>query len=287
MNTEATEDKNTRKIFSMTVFGWLLAIFIYRFFSDSLLHQLQQSALITPEIDNTYWLFHYLQIPEFLTRSSAIPIMFDVVLFGLIITCIFISRFRIFPVLLLILLWTYFIVFNTFAGHHYYYVGFLFIVIPFLARENSNRDLLFNAVRYLFCFFYVSSALYKLFRGSVFNPEQMQSILMNDNASVIYHNPDSFHSDAILYFIQHPSLSQAVFVCAALIELSFFLGFFTKKYDLWFLLGLILFHTGNYFMTGIPFLEQSIIFLVFVPREKFRLLYEGIANRKYQEMKRE
>lgn len=268
MKTELLQEINERKKFSFVVFSWLLVIFIYRFFSDSLLHQLQQPVLITPEIDNTYWLFHYLQVPEWLTQNHGAAMLFDSVLFALIMGCIFYSGIRILPLMLLVLLWTYFIVFNTFAGHHYYYVGFLFVIIPFLAREKKNHDLLFDAVRYLFCFLYTSSGLYKLIRGVPFNPEQMQSILMNDNASEIYHNPESFHSDAILYFIQHPSLSQTIFICAMLIELSFLLGLFTKKYDLWLLLGLTVFHTGNYFMTGIPFLEQSVIFLLFLPREK-------------------
>ncbi len=266
MNTAALTEKNNRQLFAFASFGLLLIIFIYRYFSNSLLHQLQHPVLIFPGIDNTYWLLHYLDIPNYLTRRNAGALAFDVLLFGLILSCIFYSRIRVLPALLLLCLWTYFIVFNTFSGHHYYQVGFLFAAIPFLARDSKNYDFLYAAVRYLFCFLYATSGLYKLFRGALFNPEQMQSILMNDNASSVFHNPDGWHSDLVLYLIGHKDVSQGLFIFATLLELALLAGFFTKKYDGWLLCGLIAFHTGNYLMTGIPFLEQAVIFLVFIPK---------------------
>ena len=269
MNSEATEQNYPRRILSLHVFGWLLVIFCYRFYSNALLHQLHQPVLISPEIDNTYWAFHLLQIPEWVTRHFATA--FDMILVALIIACIFFSRIWVLPLGLAILLWTYYITFNTFAGHHYYQVGFLFMVIPFIAKGEKSFTILFDAVRYYCCFMYTSSGLYKLFRGSVFHGEQMQSILMNDNASAMYSN----HPDSILYLIQHPSLAQALFVCAAFIQLAMLLGFFTKKFDLWLLGGLVLFHISNYFLLGIPFLEQGVIFLVLIPKEKMKKLCVG------------
>lgn len=266
MSTATFTEKNNRQLFASASFGLLLIIFIYRYFSNSLLHQLQHPVLIFPGIDNTYWLLHYLDIPHYLTRRNAGAIAFDVILFGLVLACAFRSRQRLFPALLLVFLWTYLIVFNTFSGHHYYQVGFLFIAIPFLSRENKNYAVLYDAVRYLFCFLYFSSGMYKLFRGAIFNPDQMQSILMNDNASSIFHNPTGWHSDLVLYLIEHKHLSQGLFIFATILEISLLIGFFTKKYDGWLLCGLIAFHIGNYMMTGIPFLEQAVIFLVFIPK---------------------
>src|ERR1051325_957946 len=193
MNIEQPQENYPRRILSLFVFGWLLVIFAYRFYSNSLLHQLHHPVLISPEIDNIYWIFHLLQIPEWLTTHFALA--FDMILITLIIICIFFSRFWIFPMFLAIFLWTYYITFNTYAGHHYYQIGFLFIVLPFTAKGEKNFDFLWEAVRYYCCFMYASAGLYKLFRGSIFHPEQMQSILMNDNASNLYNN----HSDPVLW----------------------------------------------------------------------------------------
>lgn len=270
MINESEQPENyPRQILSLIVFGWLLLIFWNRLCSDVMLHQLQQPVLIFPQIDNTYWIFHYLQIPEMLTQYQWLSIAFDISVFALIFLSMFFSRGGVFPFLLSILIWIYYLSFNTFAGHHYIQVGLLFIVLPFIATDKRNFNLLFEAVRYYCCFLYASSGAYKLFRGAVFNQEQMSSILMNDNADAIYSNPNSFLSESTHYLIQHTALAQSLFILAALLELLFIAGFFTKKYDLLLLAGALTFHIGNYLFLEIPFLEQSIIFLTLIPKERW------------------
>lgn len=278
-----TERDYPRPLLLFIVLGWLLVIFANRVCSDVMLYQLQQPVLIFPQIDNTYWIFHYLRIPEILSQQPGASI-FDILIFVLIGLCLFFPKTIIFPILLSVFAWTYFISFNTFAGHHYSQTGLLFILLPFIAVKTKNFNLLFEAVRYYCCFLYASSGLYKLFRGAIVNEEQMSSILMNDTLLKSYYDPNSFASEATVWLIQHTGFSQCLFIAATILELLFIIGFFTKKYDLILLTGIILFHAGNYFLLGMPFLEQGIIFLALVPKEKWIVLNTWLGNKYFPKM---
>ena len=51
-----------RRIF----YAFSLVILGIVFYNNLLLHQMQSPVLIYPHADNTYWLLHYLGIPQFL-----------------------------------------------------------------------------------------------------------------------------------------------------------------------------------------------------------------------------
>ena len=280
MNYNYSEKNYPKHIIALAVFGLLLLFFISRFYSNSMLHQLCRPILISPEIDNTYWIFHLLQIPEMLTHNIYFAWSFDIIIFSLTVSCLVFRKIFFLPMLLFIFLFAYLLIFNSYAGHHYYFsAGLLFIVLPFATTDNKKFDLLFEAARYYCCFLYASSGLYKLIRGAIFNSEQMSSILMNDNTDKMYYNPHSLSAEVISYLIQRPELSQWLFMATAIIELSFLIGFLTKKFDLILLLGIALFHTGNYVLLGISFIEQVAIFLTLVPKGKWIALNEWATTK--------
>src|SRR5687767_3683982 len=77
-----------RKRIARVVFVLMLASLVWSFFSNTLLHQLQQPLIKYPYIDATYWVMHYLQIPEIIAGNFLLACLFDLALFTFCILCL-------------------------------------------------------------------------------------------------------------------------------------------------------------------------------------------------------
>src|SRR5882757_7612546 len=69
------------------VFGALLAVFFYRYFTHSLVFQLQQPALYLSDFDYTYWVYHFIRFPEVFVQHKAGALLFDGVLLASTLFC--------------------------------------------------------------------------------------------------------------------------------------------------------------------------------------------------------
>jgi hypothetical protein len=248
-----------------TVFSWLFIILLYFFFNNSLLSQLQQPVLIYPGSDNTFWLFHILDIPQFLLQHYWAALLFDVLLTCSCIVCIIIPHQRVFTWLTIAGVWILYIAFCSAAGKHYANIGYLLTPIPFLAIGTKKFDTLWELLRYWICFLYVSAGLYKIYYGGFAYPYNMSHILFQENAEWFLFNKGGIDHSYISYFIDHPGISQWFYRLATFFDLALILGFFTKRFDCWLLAGLLLFHLGNFLLLHISFVEQSLIFAPFLP----------------------
>jgi hypothetical protein len=54
---------------------------VYRFWGNTLFSQLAEPVLVFPSIDNTFWLFHVLNIPAFISQHQFVATIFDLLLF--------------------------------------------------------------------------------------------------------------------------------------------------------------------------------------------------------------
>src|SRR5262245_31893332 len=70
-----------RRRIARVVFALIGGSLVLSFFSNTLLHQLQQPVIKFPYIDLTYWGFNWLGIPAFLTGHFVIAVVFDGALF--------------------------------------------------------------------------------------------------------------------------------------------------------------------------------------------------------------
>lgn len=247
------------------VFGWLFLILIYFFSTNSLLSQLNAPVLITPESDNTYWLLHIIRIPQWVLQHKSVALAFDILLTVSCIVCIFVPDQRLFTWITIGGVWLLYISFCSAAGKHYAQIGYILAPIPFLAIKPFKFDLLWEGLRYWVCFLYASAGIYKIYYGGFAYPLNMSHILQQMNAEWFIFNSKGLQADTISYLIHHPGISQWLYRLACIADLSLLLGFFTKKWDTWLLLGLVTFHLGNLFLLHIPFIEQSLIFVPFLP----------------------
>lgn len=251
------------------VFSWLFVIFAYFFFNNSLLSQLQQPSLIYPGSDNSFWLLHILNIPQFLLQHHWAALLFDIVLTCSCIICIIIPHQRLFIWITVAGTWILYIAFCSAAGKHYAQIGYLLTPIPFLILAPAKFDMLWNLVRYWICFLYASAGLYKIYYGGFGYSDNMSHILWQDNTEWFVFNTEGMAYNMYHWLIENPGFTQWFYRFATFFDLALLVGFFTKRYDKWLLAGLLIFHIGNFLLLHISFVEQSLIFAAFLPWQKW------------------
>jgi hypothetical protein len=90
----------------------------------------------------------------------------------------------------------YNIVFATYSAHHFHsLMGLIIVSITFWTADEARHQRLWEGARYYFLFVMVSAALWKLFRGAAFQPDQMVNILKAQHAQYFAeHGPSGLTS---------------------------------------------------------------------------------------------
>ena len=247
------------------VFVFAVFVLIFHFYSNTLLHQLCSPVFVFPEADNTYWLFHLLNIPKFLVSNYWIALSFDSLFFLFAILSLIYRNNRVFPILFWIFLITYFIFLNTFLCHHVHMlVGLIFIIIPFVA-DKKHFAFLWDGVRYYALFIYVSSALWKICRGNLFDEEHFSAILHEQSINLLSVSPSDFRTGLIQYLLQHQTSSYIADLLGIIFQLSFGIGFFTKRFDRILIIIGIAFHLFIYLLMDILYIELFVLYLTMIP----------------------
>lgn len=112
-------------------------------------------------------------------------------------------------------------------------------------------------VLFIFC----SAAMWKLFRGAIFEGDQFINILRNQHIEhlVLFQNHITTH--VANWLIGHTAVAYIFYLLIAGLQLSFIIGFFTRKYDRILLVGFLLFILGDFLVMRVEYWE----FMVFVP----------------------
>lgn len=224
-----------------------------------------QPPLKYPGSDNTVWAVMASGIYQFFVQHKWAAILFDVVLIASCMLVIIFPQKKYLPIIPIVGGWLMYIFFCGTAGKQYAQIGFLITPVAFLAFAPPKFNLLWNAVRYWVCFLYVFAGVSKMLYGGFGFAENMSNIVMQDNAQSFVFLQKGFWFNIHSYFIEHPGVAQWLYQLAAIVEAACLIGFFTKKYDKWLLMALIIFHVGNLFLLNISFVEQSLIFAPFLP----------------------
>lgn len=258
--TERNFEQNYR-LKGTLVFTFALLLLFIRIISSALLSQIGQPPVVFSfgEREWVYRVFMNSGLIEFLTSNFIVAALFDSLLFFLPVVYL-ISRRQVFVWAFSLVSVIYFLLFNSITGHHYHgLVGLLVITIPFFTKNENRFNLLWDGARYYLLYIFASAALWKILRGSAFNPEQLVSILKAQRLDLLLQQPDSIRAAITRYLILHPTTAHGVLLVNVLLQLSFAVGFFTKRFDD-VLLGLcILFVLANYFVMGIVSSELLIL----------------------------
>jgi len=98
-----------------------------------------------------------------------------------------------------------------------------------------------NIPRYYLVYLMVSAALFKLFNGGLFHPQQMQNILANQHLDLFFYDSKHISKSIQQFILSIPWLPAILYWLTAIIECSFIALIFTKKWDVFFAIILVLF----------------------------------------------
>ncbi len=185
------------------------------------------------------WKKNLLMLPsgELMTRGAGRNASVTAVIW-LIINWIYVQCYTLFPS-------------NSIEGH----IGWLFMPVLFAAGNLKSFYYLMHALRYYFLFFFATAGIWKFRQGGIFNWDQMSGILLQQHKEFLFNSPDSWYTHLIYWIVQHPAVGWSLYASATLLELSFAIGFFTRKYDCWLYRAFLLFLVMDLFIMRITYFE--------------------------------
>ncbi|MCS6818710.1 MAG: hypothetical protein RMJ53_05425 [Chitinophagales bacterium] len=247
-------------------------VLCYHFYSHALISQLSRPlapVLVFPSIDLSYQLFLASGLFHAIVHGSVLPVLHDILLLSLPLLIMLLPERPLLRVVFFVLCVFYHLSFNTIAGHHFH--GFIGIV--FLAGvccfEGKRFIFLWEAARYYLLFIFVSAALWKIWRGNIFNPNHMLHILQSQHAQFFFEQPSSLHSRFLSWLMGKPVLTRLVLFSGVLLQLSFLYGFFSRNKDYLLLAGAIAFVSFNYLIMRIVSFELLILGITLLPDNLF------------------
>lgn len=273
MNQEARKEQLTIK---QCLWMFALLVWCWRAWQGLLLHQLYEAPFIFVGADNTFWLYHALQIPDWIISHHWLALGLDIAwLLVALLGCWKVQQ-QFLGGLQWLLYVNYFIVYNSVSTHHeHILVGGLFCLLLLMVQSLTCFVLLLAALRYYALWVLFSAALWKVGLGSWNDSQHLVHLLQQQHLALLVHQPDSWYSQAIYWLLNHPFLVQLLWYLGWLVELSFGIGFFTRKWDkelgiLW-----LLFFVMDYWLMGLCFAEFCIFALLFYPwREIWKYYYQ-------------
>ncbi len=164
----------------------------------------------------------------------------------LVINWLYVQCYTLFPI-------------NSIEGH----IGWLLMPLLFATTRLKSFYYVMHGLRYFFLFFFASAGIWKLRQGGFFYPEQMSGILLLQHANYLVSAPESLFTKFIYFLIRHEAIGYALYIAATLLELVFIIGFFTRRYDKWLIVGFALFLLMDRLVMRIPYFEVLPLVMTF------------------------
>ena len=234
-------------------------LMIYKWLNGMFLYQFRPSFFFTRD-DMFTWLFMRTGIHEWLLNNQGGCILFDVLFYSaplFLLATVNARRWNLPAAFwMLVVNWTYIQCYTLYPttsieGH----VPWLLFPFIFLFLNEKTFSLLVEALRYFFLFMMASAGLWKFLQGGIFHLDQMSGVLLEQHKELITNSPGYWQTTLILYLISHETISYLLYVLACLVELSFIVGFVTKKYDRYLLLAFVIFLMMDYLIMRIAYFE--------------------------------
>jgi hypothetical protein len=215
--------------------------------------------------DRFYWLLDHLGILDALINYMPLSFGVDILLFILPVLMIAYPSNRIFALIYLATLVLYFSAYNVTATHQEHtLIGAIAVAFLLCFKDNFRFSTVFSAVRYYVCFLMASAFFWKFSRGALWHEGQMTNILKNQHAAIIYQTDNTLYSSWINYLIDNPIFANTLWWIAAMIELSFIIGFFSKRFDSFLFFLFWLFILADFLVMGLHFWELGLLSLLFL-----------------------
>lgn len=245
----------------------------FKLLNGMLLFQLQPVFIyVRPDISS--WIFMQTGFPQWVLTHRAAWLLADLIFYSLPFLYLLVLLFRqkhalTVAVLMLFLNWIYIEIYALYPiVLIHWHTAWLFFPIVFLSSKLKTFSLLFEGLRYFFIFLFFSAGVWKIAMGGVFCPEQMSGVLLEQHVAQLANSPQYWQSRFYLWLIDHSVISQLVYIAACVLQLSFVVGFFTKRYDRWLVAAFLLFLVCDYLVMRIPYFEIAPLMLTLLFKDK-------------------
>lgn len=257
------EQRQGQVILLYLLFAVLL--FADRWWNGMLLSQLYPSFFVTP-LNISTWLLMFTDIHNLFIRHHSLCVIADLLLIGLPCVYVFL-HFKQYKWAKVFVAWvmlffnfiyaTCFVIYpsNSIEGH----LGWMLFPIVLACSRPFDFGLALQFIRYFFLFFFASAGVWKLRSGGIFNPDEMSGILLYQHTPLLVISPESFLSEMYYWLIQHPVVGYLLYLAAAVMELFFIVGFFTRRYDKLLILLFVLFLLFDILVMQIKYWEVAFL----------------------------
>lgn len=261
-----TEKHRTQITLAYCIFFYVLLA--YKFWNGMLLCQLQP-ILYNTRPDIFTWIFMKSGLHLWLLNNPRGWILFDGVFYAMpLLYYQLFKKWRLLStgvaILMLIVNWIYIQCYTLFPANSIEsYTAWLLFPFLFITIHLRSFYFILHSLRYFFLFFFTSAAVWKFIQGGIFNIDQMSGILLYQHKDYLA-TSQNWYSTFIYWLINHPACSYLFYVGAAVFEIAFVVGFFTKKADLFLSILFLLFLFLDLLIMRIPYWEISPFVLTLV-----------------------
>lgn len=247
------------------VFTIYLVLLIYKYFNEALVGQQLTPLFYAPNVNFSYWLFRITGISQMIFDHNILIYLLNFLLFFSCLALIIKPRWFFCAIIFVVSIWIYQMLMYSIVTYQSYAIGLLFPCIPFMFKKDFKFQFTFEAGRYFLCGLYFLGGFFKIKNGAIFYISHLSDSIRYSVADFMFQNPDSFQSTLMTFFINNEMLSWTLYLLVVILEMSFIIGFFTKKYDIILICLFFLFHLGNAIIMDIPFLNHLIIVTFLIP----------------------
>ena len=246
----------------------IVEVLVY-FFCNIRIAAFQQNTFIGFEQDPLLWFIYFTGLPQFIVGNIFISYFIDVSILLLLTALIFKPLKKWLALVLFIFLFLFYCIFTAHLGHRNYQSGYLLALLPFLFVREKNKQIVFEFTRYFLLFFYVSAAYFKIKSGSIFNPDHLSHAVTNQLTPYFLEHTYSVRTSFNLYLISHHNFAQSLYFGSVIFEFIVIVGFFTKRYDSYLAIAILIFHCTNWFIMDIAPIGQIAFICTLFFSQKF------------------
>ncbi|MEO5944981.1 MAG: hypothetical protein ABIP30_17415 [Ferruginibacter sp.] len=250
-------DKHIKQ-FLGSYLAWFIIYYVWIFCTGLLFSQVQPVFFLN-RLDLTGNILMLGNLQHLLIKSQSLRIIFD--LLYLLLPCLLVffnlKKSKAVPYIAIAtavfsFVYNYFYTLMIFVSPEVFVV---WMFMPFIFSTCSIKGIYFrlHTVRIIFLVFFLSSALWKIRAGGIFNTDQMSGVLKSQHAPHLVNNISDWYAAMISWFISHPAISYTLYLFAFLAEFSFIVGFFTTRFDKYLLILFCMFIIGDYFFMEINY----------------------------------
>lgn len=245
---------------------WFCILFyvlmLYKFMNGLFLFQLSP-IIYTTRFDIVTWVLMQTGIHTWLLNNKTGWLLFDVIFYltpalYLVVYQLNKSAATVFAACMLVINFVYIQCYTLYPANSIEsFTAWLLFPVLMMTSCLGSFYFVMHGLRYFILFVLVSAGIWKFVQSGIFNPEEMSGILLYQHKDYLATSPENIYSKSIYWLINHPSISYLLYLCATVLELSFLIGFFTKRFDKYLILLFILFLFMDLLVMRIPYWELS------------------------------